>query len=71
MGLSGSDAKSASESTSDAPSMDCTSESDEGRSESWDESEENSRSVGGGVARAARVAGSGRVTFGRSICVRR
>ena len=72
VGSSESETKSASESTSDAPSIDWTSESDEGRSESWDdESEEKSRSVGGGVASAARVAGSGRVTFGRSICVRR
>jgi hypothetical protein len=70
-GSSGSDAKSSSESTSDAPSMDWTSESEEGRSDSWDACEEKSRSVVGGVASVARTAGSGRVTFGRKICVRR
>ena len=53
-GSSGSEVTSASERTYDAPSIDWTSESDEGRSESWDdESEEKSRSVVGGRERRA------------------
>jgi len=52
--------------------MDWTSDSDEGSaSESYGECAEKSPSVAGGVASAARVAGSGRVAFGRKICVRR
>lgn len=66
-----SDSKSAFESTCDALSMNWASESDEGRSKSWDASSEMSRSVWGGIASVVRAAGSGRVKFGRSICVMR
>ncbi len=69
---SGSSVKSDSERTSNPPSMDWTSDSDERcASESYDECKEKSPSVVGGVTSAAHVAGSGRVAFGRKICVRR
>lgn len=57
-----------SESTSEALWIDWMSDSNEGTSESYDE---KSPSVVGGVARAARAAVSGRVAFGRRMCVRR
>ncbi len=56
---------------SEPPSIDWTSDSDDSTSELYDDCEEKSPSVAGGVASAGHAVGSGRDAFGRRICVRR